>query len=145
MEAYFLLDFALYKAQMPLLYDQCYLEMSYLIRELDRASFQKWVSLVIHFSNRDIPNPKDVPVELAGACAVIIAGRKSFERWVHESHPSLSDDLWGQFWLAAVAARSSAALRIKNYRSNEKLWSAGFSLHHGAQASPALRTEVRVP
>jgi predicted ATPase/class 3 adenylate cyclase len=104
LEAYFLLDFALYKAQMPLLYDQCYLEMSYLIRELDRASFQKWVSLVIHFSSRDIPNPKDVPVELAGACAVISAGRKSFERWVHESHPSLSDDLWGQFWLAAVAA-----------------------------------------
>jgi hypothetical protein len=69
-----------------------------------RASFQKWVSLVIHFSSRDIPNPKDVPVELAGACAVINAGRKSFERWVHESHPSLSDDLWGQFWLAAVAA-----------------------------------------
>jgi predicted ATPase len=104
LEAYFLLDFALYKAQMPLLYDQCYLEMSYLIRELDRASFQKWVSLVIHFSSRDIPNPRDVPVELAGACAVISAGRKSFERWVHESHPSLSDDLWGQFWLAAVAA-----------------------------------------
>ena len=104
LEGYFLIDFALYKAQMPLLYDQCYLEMSYLIRELDRASFQKWVSLVNHFSSRDIPNPKEVPVELAGACTVINAGRKSFERWVHESHTSLSDDLWGQFWLAAVAA-----------------------------------------
>jgi hypothetical protein len=104
LEGYFLIDFALYKAKMPLLYDQCYLEMSYLVRELDRASLEKWVSLVIHFSSRDIPNPKDVPVELAGACAVIIAARKSFERWVHETHPSLSDDLWGQFWLAAVAA-----------------------------------------
>ncbi len=101
---YFLIDFALYKPQMPLLYDRCYLEMSYLIRELERASLQKWVSLVSHFSSRDIPKPKDVPVELAGACAVINAGRKSFERWVRETHPSLSDDLWGQFWLAAVAA-----------------------------------------
>src|SRR5215216_1570142 len=103
LEGYFLIDFALYKAQMPLLYDQCYLEMSYLIRELDRAPFQKWVSLVMHFSSRDIPNPKEVPIELAGACEVVNAARKSFKRWVHETHPSLSDDLWGQFWLAAVA------------------------------------------
>jgi predicted ATPase len=104
LEGYFLIDFALYKDQMPLLYDQRYLEMSYLIRELDRAPFQKWVSFVNHFSSRDMPNPKEVPVEMAGACAVITAGRKSFEGWIHETHPSLSDDLWGQFWLAGVAA-----------------------------------------
>jgi predicted ATPase len=101
---YFLIDFALYKSGMPLLYDHRYLEMSYLIRELDRASFNKWVSLVNHYSTRDIPDPKEVPVELAGACTVINAGRRAFERWVNESHPSLSDDLWGQFWLAGVAA-----------------------------------------
>jgi predicted ATPase len=101
---YFLIDFALYKPRMPLLYDLCYLELSYLIRELDRASLQRWVSLVSHYSSRDIPNPKDVPAELAGACAVITAGRESFEGWLQEAHPSLSDDLWGQFWLAAVAA-----------------------------------------
>ncbi|HEX6269173.1 MAG TPA: adenylate/guanylate cyclase domain-containing protein [Anaerolineales bacterium] len=104
LEGYFLIDFALYKAQMPLLYDQCYLETSYLIRELERATFQKWVSLVTHFSGRDIPNPKEVPIELAGACEVINAARKSFKHWIHKAHPSLSDDLWGQFWLAAVAA-----------------------------------------
>jgi len=104
LEGYFLIDFALYKDQMPLLYDQCYLEMSYLIRELERASFQKWVSMVNHFSSRDIPNSKEVPIELAGACEVINAARKTFKRWVDETHPSLSDDLWGQFWLAAVAA-----------------------------------------
>ena len=99
-QGYFLIDFALYKAQMPLLYDQAYLEMSYLIRELSRASLEKWVSLVSHYSSRDMPNPKAVPVELAGACAVINAGRKSFERWVNETHPSLADDLWGQRRLA---------------------------------------------
>ena len=51
-----------------------------------------------------MPNPREVPAELAVACAVINAGRTSFERWMHETHPSLSDDLWGQFWLAGVAA-----------------------------------------
>ena len=104
LEGYFLIDFALYKAGMPLLYDQRYLEMSYLIRELERAPFPKWVSFVDHFSRRDMPNPREVPAELAVACAAINAGRTSFERWMHETHPSLSDDLWGQFWLAGVAA-----------------------------------------
>ena len=103
LDGYFLIDFALYKAGMPLLYDQRYLEMSYLIRELERAPFPKWVSFVDHFSRQDMPNPKEVPAELAVACAVINAGRTSFERWMHETHPSLSDDLWGQFWLAGVA------------------------------------------
>ena len=103
LEGYFLIDFALYKPQMPLLYDQHYLEMSYLLRELSRASFQKWISLVIQFSSRDIPNPKEVPVELAGTCEVINAARRSFKAWVATYHASVSDDLWGQSWLAAVA------------------------------------------
>src|SRR5688572_2740840 len=104
LEGYFLIDFALYKDQMPLLYDQRYLEMSYLVRELDRAPFEKWVTFVDHFSRWDLPNAKDVPVEFSGACAVINSGRTSFKRWIDETHPSLSDDLWGQFWLAGVAA-----------------------------------------
>jgi predicted ATPase len=100
---YFLIDFALYKPQMPLFYDQRYLETSYLLRELNRAAFQKWVALVNQFSGRDMPNPKEVPVELAGACEVINTGRRSFKQWVDTSHASVSDDLWGQYWLAAVA------------------------------------------
>jgi len=104
LEGYFLIDFALYKPKMPLLYDQRYLEISYLIRELNRASFQKWVALVMQFSSRDIPNPKEVPVELAGVCEVLNKGRRSFQHWVAKYHPSVSDDLWGQYWLAAVAA-----------------------------------------
>jgi predicted ATPase len=100
---YYLIDFALFKAQMPLLYDQRYLEMSYLIRELTRAPFPKWVDLVTRFAEGDIVDPHQVPIELAGACAVIGAGRRAFGDWVQASYPSLSDDLWGQFWLAAVA------------------------------------------
>ncbi|HKG55073.1 MAG TPA: hypothetical protein VKB04_12495 [Anaerolineales bacterium] len=104
LDGYVLIDFALYKPQMPLLYDQHYLEISYLIRELNRASFQKWVTLVMQFSGRDIPNPKEVPVELAGVCEVLNKERRSFQHWVERYHPSVSDDLWGQYWLAAVAA-----------------------------------------
>ena len=101
---YYLIDFALFKDQMPLLYDQHYLEISYLIRELSHAPVQKWVDLVSRFAEQDIIDPHQVPVELAGACTVITAGRKDFADWVQLSYPSLSDDLWGQYWLAAVAA-----------------------------------------
>jgi predicted ATPase len=100
---YYLIDFALFKAHMPLLYDQRYLEMSYLIRELSRAPFPKWVDLVTRFAGQDIVDPQQVPIELAGACAVIAAGRRAFDAWVQASYPSLADDLWGQFWLAGVA------------------------------------------
>jgi predicted ATPase len=100
---YFLIDFALYKPDMPLLYDQRYLELSYLIRELERVPVNKWVDFITTFTNTDIPNPRDVPVEMASACTVINAGREAYQKWIQEAHPSLSDDLWGQFWLAGVA------------------------------------------
>jgi predicted ATPase len=100
---YYLIDLALFKEGMPLLYDQRYLEMSYLMRELSRVPFPKWVDLVTRFAEEDMVDPHQVPIELAGACAVIGAGRSAFDRWVQAFYPSLSDDLWGQFWLAAVA------------------------------------------
>jgi predicted ATPase/Tfp pilus assembly protein PilF len=101
---YYLIDLALFREQMPLLYDQAYLEMSYLIRELSRVPFSEWVGFVTRFVEQDIPQPDQVPVSLAGACAVVGAGRSAFDRWLHASHPSLFDDLWGQYLLAAVAA-----------------------------------------
>ncbi|MGD8752680.1 MAG: NB-ARC domain-containing protein, partial [Anaerolineales bacterium] len=101
---YYLIDFALYKPDMPLLYDQRYLEVSYLLRELERAPFSKWVEFVSRYAVEDMPNPQEVPVDLAGACTVVNAGREAFKRWTEEHHPSLSDDLWGQFLLAGVAA-----------------------------------------
>jgi hypothetical protein len=91
---YYLIDFALFKSQMPLFYDQLYLEMSYLIRELSRIPLAKWVDLVTRFAGQDIVDPHQVPIELAGACSVIGAGRQAFSNWVHASYPSLSDDLW---------------------------------------------------
>ena len=101
---YYLIDFALFKSGMPLFYDLRYLEVSYLIRELSRVSLPKWAEMVIRFSEKDIIDPYLVPIELAGACSVINSGRKAFSSWVEELYPSLSDDMWGQSWLAAVAA-----------------------------------------
>jgi predicted ATPase len=100
---YYLIDFALFKSGMPLFYDLRYLEVSYLIRELSRVSLSKWVDMVIHFAEKDIIDPHLVPIELSGACSVINSGRKAFGSWVDEFYPSLSDDMWGQSWLAAVA------------------------------------------
>ena len=103
LEGYYLIDFALFKPKMPLFYDNLYIQMSYLIRELTRVTFPGWIDLVTQFSEQDILEPDRVPVELAGTCAVLNSGRKEFKDWVNRFHSSLSDDLWGQYWLAAVA------------------------------------------
>ena len=52
----------------------------------------------------DILDPHKVPIETAGIGAVIAEARNAFAMWVQENHPSLHDDLWGQYWLAGVAA-----------------------------------------
>jgi len=147
LEGYFLIDFALYHQHMPLLYDQCYLEMSFLNRELDRVPLEKWVALVTHFAAQDMPDPREVPVELAGACEVINAGRKSFKRWINDTNPSLSDDLWGQRWLAAVAAGlnfcNKAALSTEA-RLAGLIYSAAHLKRYSAQFGVPLPTDVRL-
>jgi predicted ATPase/Tfp pilus assembly protein PilF len=104
LEDYYLIDFALFEAGMPLLFDQCYLEMSYLVQNVPRVAFAKWVDLVARFAGQDTPDSRQAPVELAGTSRVVGAGRSAFDDWLQASHPTLSDDLWGQFWLASVAA-----------------------------------------
>ena len=101
---FYLIDFALFKEGMPLLYDLRYLEMSYLVLAMSQISLAKTVDLILHLAEATGLDPGRAPVEMAGASAVIASARAAFERWVLEHHPSLQDDLWGQYWLAGVAA-----------------------------------------
>jgi predicted ATPase len=103
-EGYYLIDFALFKQDMPLLYDQRYLEMSYLMLTLSQVPFGKLAELLGFMGKVDILDPQNAPIEMAGAGAVIAAARQSFVDWVDQNHPSLHDDLWGQYWLAGAAA-----------------------------------------
>jgi predicted ATPase len=104
MEGYYLIDFALFKDRMPLLYDQRYLEMSYLMHAMSQISFAKCVNFLTLLAVADIPDAHKVQIEMSGVSAVIAAARSAFGAWVNENHPSLHDDLWGQYWLAGVAA-----------------------------------------
>ena len=104
LEGYYLIDFALFKDQMPLFYDQRYLEMSYLMHAISHISFAKCINFLTLLAVADIPDPRKVPIELSGASAVLASARNAFETWVQDNHPSLHDDLWGQYWLAGVAA-----------------------------------------
>jgi predicted ATPase/class 3 adenylate cyclase len=104
LEGYYLIDFALFKENMPLLYDQRYLEMSYLMHTLSQISFAKAVNFLTLMAVADIPDPHKVPIETSGITEVIAAARDAFGAWVDRNHPSLHDDLWGQYWLAGVAA-----------------------------------------
>src|SRR3972149_3930440 len=104
LEGYYLIDFALFKEGMPLLYDQRYLEMSYLMHSMSQVSFAKCVNLLTLLAGVDIPDPHKAPIEMSGVSAVIASARSAFAEWVKENYPSLHDDLWGQYWLAGVAA-----------------------------------------
>jgi predicted ATPase len=89
---------------MPLFYDQRYLEMSYLMHAMSQISFAKCVNLLILMAVADSPDAHKVPIETSGVSAVIASARSTFAAWVQDHHPSLHDDLWGQYWLAGVAA-----------------------------------------
>ena len=104
LDGYYLIDFALFKENMPLLYDQRYLEMSYLLHAMSQISFKKCVNFLTLLAVADVPDPLKVPLEMSGVSAVIGAARNAFSAWVEANHPSLHDDLWGQYWLAGVAA-----------------------------------------
>jgi predicted ATPase len=104
LEGYYLIDFALFKEGMPLLFDQRYLEMSYLLHALSQIPFGTSVNFVTLLAVADVPDPHKVPIEMSGTGAVIASARGAFAAWVQENHPSLHDDLWGQYWLAGVAA-----------------------------------------
>src|SRR6185369_8191295 len=101
---FYLIDFALFREQMPLLLDLRYLEMSYLILRQSQVSLAWLVDLAARLGEADTLEPEHVPVDVAGVAAIIASTRREFERWVTRSHPSLHDDLWGQYWLAGVAA-----------------------------------------
>ena len=101
---YYLIDFALFKENMPLLYDQRYLEMSYLMLAMSQVSLTKCVSFLSLLAVADVSDPHKVPIEVSGVSGVIGSARGAFADWVQANHPSLHDDLWGQYWLAGVAA-----------------------------------------
>jgi predicted ATPase len=104
LEGFYLIDFALFKENMPLLYDQRYLEMSYLVHSISKGAYSSVIDLINRFSEHDILEADQTPIEMAGVSAAIRTGRISFRDWVQENHPSLHDDLWGQYWLAGTAA-----------------------------------------
>jgi len=103
-EGYYLIDFALYKENMPLLYDQRYLEMSYLVHSISRGAASSVMDLIYRYGEHDILDSDQINIEMAGANAAIRSGRVAFANWVRDNHPSLHDDLWGQYWLAGTAA-----------------------------------------
>ncbi|MBK8023160.1 MAG: hypothetical protein IPK19_17480 [Chloroflexi bacterium] len=104
LDGYYLIDFALFKEQMPLVFDLRYLEMSTLILRQSQVSFARLVDLIVRLAGSDSIDPQDVPIDVAGVAAVIGTARRSYEHWVDAYYPSLHDDLWGQYWLAGAAA-----------------------------------------
>jgi len=104
LEGYYLIDFAEFSEEEYLLYDHLYLELSHVLEQVSRVSLTRWVRLVTALAEGDCdPDVVKVPAELEGSCRAAVSGRQAFDRWVREHHPTLYDDFWGLFRLAAVA------------------------------------------
>lgn len=103
LKGYYLVDFANFAEGSPLLYDHAYLELSYLLPQSEGVSFEKWIDFAEILASDDIPDPKFMPTELAGAGCVIRTMRSALDMWIRENHASLRDDLWGLYRLAATA------------------------------------------
>jgi len=108
LEGFYLIDFALFKEQQPLFYDQRYLEMSYLIHSMSNISFAKCVDLIMLLAKADMLESHKVPIEMAGATAVITSARSAFDVWVQENHPSQhgrSEESWArefEIWMIMI-------------------------------------------
>jgi predicted ATPase len=103
-EDFYLIDFSEFTQQSPLLFDHLYLELAYLLSFLSSVPFASWINFVTCFARDDFLDALEVPIELSGPATVINANRRTFDSWLKTTHPSLRDDLWGQFWLAGAAA-----------------------------------------
>jgi predicted ATPase len=101
---FYLIDFALFKDKMPLLYDLRYQEMSYLILAMSQIPFAKVANMMLRIAETEGLDPHKASIEMAGASAVIRTARNTFAGWLTARHASLHDDLWGQYWLAGAAA-----------------------------------------
>lgn len=104
LEDFYLIDFCLFKESMPLFFDLRYLEMSYLAHAIERVAPESVLRLISGFGGRGARSEEDGPIEMAGVNAILRAGTIAFEDWLESNHPSLQDDLWGQYWLAGTAA-----------------------------------------
>lgn len=103
-DGYYLIDFALFKDNHPLLYDQRYLEFSYLLLNLSNASLRDTIYLLTMIADGDDFDPQKAPISLIGSASVISAAHSAFSNWVEKEYPSLIDDLWGQYLLAGTAS-----------------------------------------
>ncbi|HSL28965.1 MAG TPA: tetratricopeptide repeat protein [Anaerolineales bacterium] len=145
LNGYYLIDFALFKEGMPLLYDLRYLEMSYLLLVMSQSSIAKAVDLSLHLTEGNRLDVSRAPVDMAGVSAVISIARAAFERWLMKNHPSLQDDLWGQYWLAGVAAGLSychKAGQAEEQRLAGLIYAAGNLKRYFGSFSIPLPTEV---
>jgi predicted ATPase/class 3 adenylate cyclase len=121
--------------------------MSYLTLAMSQVSFVKAVDLILHLTESTELDPRRAPIEMAGVSAVVTSARLAFDRWIAEYHPSLQDDLWGQYWLAGVAA--GLAYCHKSGQAEEQrlaglIYAAANLKRYNASFSISLPTDVEL-
>src|SRR5271157_860534 len=114
---YYLLDFSFYRPDSPLLFDQAYFEISYLLSKRGDMHPARWLQLLTSVE-RDIELPGHV-AEDVGIIELISVIRTSVRAWIAELHCDRTDHLTAQYTLARMAAGLNfASKRLENQNHN---------------------------
>ncbi|WP_111639799.1 P-loop NTPase [Marinomonas shanghaiensis] len=105
-QSVFLIDLEQFKAQMPLFFDQAYLEFSLLLNNHAEVSVQEWTSVIDLLSDIEECEESDV-IDLNGEMYArvrqIQTFRKSIRTWATEHYDHRIEDVYTQLMLARVA------------------------------------------
>ena len=106
-ESVFLIDFEQFKEQMPLFFDQAYLEFSLLLNNHANLSLQEWVKIIgllNGLEKQSESEPIDLNGEIYTRVRQIQSYRKSLEEWAMQHYASRIEDVYTQIVLARMAA-----------------------------------------
>lgn len=159
---YFLIDFASYEDDAPLLFDHAYLELSRLLRARQGSSTGAWLELLGAVAG-EIPVPRlavseeTIEPDDQGLVRLVGTVRESIDGWIEKCHSGRRDHLESQAVLARVAAGLNfvnkarvsddtrrkaflyAAAQLKSYLAHAELrWEADGPVTHLGDGEPII-------
>ncbi len=97
-EAYYMIDLAYFREDVPLFYDNAYFELAHLLHSRETATVRRWMQLLGSAHGRAVPTGDDY-----GLLRIIEAVRGGLGEWISEREPNRLAYMESQSWLARVA------------------------------------------
>jgi len=120
---FYIIDFDAFEESKPLLFDNAYFELSYLLKQRESAVLERWLSLMGSLEN--VEETSVVTSALRDSedhghvwCAAMM--RSSVKTWVSRKFPERKEDITKQMLLARVAAGLNFAQKTQLDSAHQK-------------------------